>query len=112
MMLRVQATVPILWLMPVLQLLLLLFFTTVAISHWIYSWVLLLPCLITGQPEPFQQLAYTVLTLFSVCSCCLLDCLCFCCLLTFTAGTTCSHVLLTLLAVLRDHVLTFHCLLV
>lgn len=48
-----QATVPVLWLMPVLQLLLLLFFTTVAISHWIYSWALLAPCLITGtQPLP------------------------------------------------------------
>lgn len=43
-----QATVPVLWLMPALQLLLLLFFTTVAVSHWIYSWVLLVPCLITG----------------------------------------------------------------
>lgn len=43
-----QATVPVLWLMPALQLLLLLFFTTVAVSHWIYSWVLLAPCLITG----------------------------------------------------------------
>ncbi|KAL3159139.1 hypothetical protein ABBQ32_011133 [Trebouxia sp. C0010 RCD-2024] len=43
-----QATVPVLWLMPALQLLLLLFFTTVAVSHWLYSWVLLAPCLITG----------------------------------------------------------------
>lgn len=43
-----QATVPVLWLMPALQLLLLLFFTTVAVSHWIYSWLLLAPCLITG----------------------------------------------------------------
>lgn len=43
-----QATVPVLWLMPALQLLLLLFFTSVAISHWIYNWVLLAPCLMTG----------------------------------------------------------------
>ena len=35
--------------MPALQLLLLLFFTSVAVSHWIYSWVLLAPCLITGM---------------------------------------------------------------
>ena len=44
----VQATVPVLWLMPALQLLLLLFFTTVAVSHWIYSLGLLLPCFMTG----------------------------------------------------------------
>ncbi|KAL3151769.1 hypothetical protein ABBQ38_012743 [Trebouxia sp. C0009 RCD-2024] len=43
-----QATVPVLWLMPALQLLLLLFFTSIAVSHWVYSWVLLAPCLITG----------------------------------------------------------------
>lgn len=44
-----QATVPVLWLMPALQLLLLLFFTSIAVSHWVYSWVLLAPCLITGD---------------------------------------------------------------
>ncbi|KAA6416471.1 MAG: golgi integral membrane protein [Trebouxia sp. A1-2] len=43
-----QATVPVLWLMPALQLLLLLFFMSVAVSHWIYNWVLLAPCLMTG----------------------------------------------------------------
>lgn len=41
--------------MPALQLLLLLFFTTVAVSHWIYSWVLLAPCLITGMVRSQAQ---------------------------------------------------------
>lgn len=49
-----QATVPVLWLMPALQLLLLLFFTSVAVSHWIYNWVLLAPCLMTGTAQPYS----------------------------------------------------------
>ena len=56
----VQATVPVLWLMPALQLLLLLFFTTVAISHWIYSWALLLPCLITGTHSLNASLTHSL----------------------------------------------------
>ncbi len=50
-----QATVPVLWLMPALQLLLLLFFTSVAVSHWIYNWVLLAPCLMTGTAQPYSH---------------------------------------------------------
>lgn len=50
-----QATVPVLWLMPALQLLLLLFFMSVAVSHWIYNWVLLAPCLMTGTTQPYSH---------------------------------------------------------
>ena len=45
-----QATLRVLWLMPALQTLFLCFFSTVAVTHWLYSWGLLLPCLMTGQP--------------------------------------------------------------
>ena len=56
----IQATVPVLWLMPALQLLLLLFFTSVAISHWVYSWLLLAPCLITGMVRSQAQNHHTL----------------------------------------------------
>ena len=39
----------VLWLMPALQAIFLCFFSIVAVSHWLYSWGLLLPCLVTGQ---------------------------------------------------------------
>jgi battenin len=44
-------SVAILWLMPVLQLAMLVFFTAVAslpTEHWLYGWWLLAPCFVTG----------------------------------------------------------------
>ncbi|TDH70032.1 hypothetical protein CCR75_007921 [Bremia lactucae] len=43
-----QATRPILYVMPVLQVLLLALFTFVAITHWWYNWSLLIGCFIVG----------------------------------------------------------------
>lgn len=43
-----QATRPILYLMPVLQVLLLGFFTLIAVTHWWYNWSLLAVCFFVG----------------------------------------------------------------
>ena len=49
-----QATVKVLWMMPALQILFLLFFGVVAVKHWLYSWGLLLPCFMTGETAPIM----------------------------------------------------------
>ena len=43
-----RLTGPILWVMPGLQLGLLMFFLAVAVLHFWYNWWLLVPCFITG----------------------------------------------------------------
>jgi len=65
-----QATVPVLWLMPALQLLLLLFFTSVAVSHWIYNWLLLAPCLMTGTAQPYSTSLFCCCGMQDSSTCC------------------------------------------
>jgi len=43
-----QADRLVLWLMPALQCLLLLFFAVDAVTYWWYGWTLMLPCFVTG----------------------------------------------------------------